>query len=156
MSNAEHQAPCNDDQATTDLQPLIDFHIGQLVKKLIDEHGMTQAEFGRRMNTTRQNVVTLLRRDSWDIKSVVRADCILHGRLLPLLPVVQAIIERSSSPGAPLYLNVPEQSRNSIVTMAQTWPSQLSLLNTNMEIMVDLQRRLHQLMEREEIPVQHH
>lgn len=41
-------------------------HIGNLVNERIKAHGMTKAEFGRRINTSRQNVNTLLRKETLD------------------------------------------------------------------------------------------
>lgn len=43
-----------------------EFKVGKLVEERIKELGMTKAEFGRRINTSRQNVNTLLRKDSMD------------------------------------------------------------------------------------------
>jgi Cro/C1-type HTH DNA-binding domain len=37
-------------------------HLGELVDRRLDECGMTKAEFGRRIGTSRQNVNTLLRK----------------------------------------------------------------------------------------------
>ncbi len=39
-------------------------HIGSLIEERLKAHGMTKAEFGRRINTSRQNVNTLLRKEA--------------------------------------------------------------------------------------------
>lgn len=44
----------------------MEIHIGRLIGERIKEVGMTKAEFGRRINTSRQNVNTLLRKESLD------------------------------------------------------------------------------------------
>ena len=44
----------------------MDIHIGRLIEERINEVGMSKAEFGRRINTSRQNVNTLLRKSSLD------------------------------------------------------------------------------------------
>jgi len=44
----------------------MEIHIGRLIAERIKEVGMTKAEFGRRINTSRQNVNTLLRKESLD------------------------------------------------------------------------------------------
>ncbi len=46
----------------------MDIHIGRLIEERIKEVGMTKAEFGRRINTSRQNVNTLLRKESLDTR----------------------------------------------------------------------------------------
>lgn len=46
----------------------MDIHIGRLIEERIKEVGMTKAEFGRRISTSRQNVNTLLRKESLDTK----------------------------------------------------------------------------------------
>ncbi len=43
-----------------------ELHIGNEISARIKEIGMTKAEFGRRVNTSRQNVNTLLRKESLD------------------------------------------------------------------------------------------
>lgn len=43
-----------------------EIHIGQLVEERIKEMGITKAEFGRRISTSRQNVNTILKKKSLD------------------------------------------------------------------------------------------
>lgn len=43
-----------------------DLHIGNVIAARIQEIGMTKAEFGRRISTSRQNVNTVLRKESLD------------------------------------------------------------------------------------------
>ncbi len=52
-------------------------HIGQLVEQRIIELGMTKAEFGRRMDTSRQNVNSLLRKENWTVDVIAAASQIL-------------------------------------------------------------------------------
>lgn len=48
-------------------------HIGNLVEAQIRSRGITKAEFGRRISTSRQNVNSLLHRESWDTHLLIRA-----------------------------------------------------------------------------------
>ena len=43
-----------------------DVHIGEIVQEQVTKVGMTKAEFGRRINTSRQNVNTLLKKRDLD------------------------------------------------------------------------------------------
>jgi len=56
----------------------LDIDIGEIVKNRIAEVGMTKAEFGRRMNTSRQNVNTLLRKQDWSVQQVLLASISLE------------------------------------------------------------------------------
>jgi DNA-binding Xre family transcriptional regulator len=49
-----------------------DLHIGKLIAEVLDERGMTKAEFGRRIQTSRQNVNSLLRKKSLDTDYLLR------------------------------------------------------------------------------------
>jgi hypothetical protein len=44
----------------------MEVHVGKLIEWRLDEMGMTKAEFGRRIKTSRQNVNSLLRKPSLD------------------------------------------------------------------------------------------
>ncbi len=52
-------------------------HIGQVVEQRIIELGMTKAEFGRRMDTSRQNVNTLLSKENWTVDMIASASRVL-------------------------------------------------------------------------------
>lgn len=52
-------------------------HIGQVVEQRIIELGMTKAEFGRRMDTSRQNVNSLLRKKNWTVDLIAAASRVL-------------------------------------------------------------------------------
>ncbi len=52
-------------------------HIGSLIAERIKAHGMTKAEFGRRINTSRQNVNTLLRKETLDASLLYQISKIL-------------------------------------------------------------------------------
>lgn len=55
-----------------------DLHIGKLIEAQINEIGMSKAEFGRRINTSRQNVNTLLAKDSIDLKRLALISKVLR------------------------------------------------------------------------------
>lgn len=56
---------------------LNELHIGKLVEERIAELGMSKAEFGRRMATSRQNVNTLLRKSDWQGSQIIMASNVL-------------------------------------------------------------------------------
>lgn len=51
--------------------------IGQVIEARILEIGMSKAEFGRRMNTSRQNVNTMLNKEDMGIITVINASKVL-------------------------------------------------------------------------------
>ena len=51
--------------------------IGRLIEEKLTEVGMSKAEFGRRMNTSRQNVNTLLRKEDMGILTLINASNVL-------------------------------------------------------------------------------
>ena len=52
----------NSDQSKNTFIQFEDLHMGQIIEKEINRVGMTKAEFGRRINTSRQNVNTILKK----------------------------------------------------------------------------------------------
>lgn len=52
-------------------------HIGSKIAERIKANGMTKAEFGRRINTSRQNVNTLLRKDTLDASLLYQISSVL-------------------------------------------------------------------------------
>ena len=66
-------------------------HIGQLIRKRVEETGMSKSEFARRVNTTSQNIYGIFKRKSLDtelltkISSVLKYDFFQHYSHEPLL-----------------------------------------------------------------------
>ena len=58
--------------------PPDDLHIGRAIELRLDAMGMTKAEFGRRIDTSRQNVNSLLRKAMPDINTLWRASVALE------------------------------------------------------------------------------
>lgn len=54
-----------------------DIHIGELIEQRIAEIGITKAEFGRRISTSRQNVNTILKKKSLDSDVLRRVSKVL-------------------------------------------------------------------------------
>ncbi len=52
-------------------------HIGNLIDEKIKERGITKAEFGRRICTSRQNISTLLKKESLDASLLYKISIIL-------------------------------------------------------------------------------
>lgn len=55
-----------------------DIHIGQMIEQVLDERGMTKAEFGRRINTSRQNINSLLRKRTVDVMYLFQISKVLE------------------------------------------------------------------------------
>jgi DNA-binding XRE family transcriptional regulator len=53
-------------------------HLGRLIALRMDELGMTKAEFGRRIGTSRQNMNSLLRKPLPSAEHIWQASVILH------------------------------------------------------------------------------
>lgn len=51
--------------------PTQNLHIGQLIKAVFDESGMTVSEFARRIHTARSNVYFIFERPSIDMKQLL-------------------------------------------------------------------------------------
>lgn len=51
---------------------ITDIHIGLIIKNKVKEIGITDAELGRRINTTRQNVQNLFKRKSIDTSQLMQ------------------------------------------------------------------------------------
>lgn len=77
---------------------IMEIHVGQMVEHRINEIGMSKAEFGRRINTSRQNVNTLLRKHIWDVQQIVLASSILGKNFLePFQSYIEAKLGNSNS-----------------------------------------------------------
>ena len=57
-------------------------HIGQLVKKVFDDNGMTVSELARRLHCERTNVYTIFRRRSMDVEQLAKLSKILNHNFL--------------------------------------------------------------------------
>lgn len=55
-----------------------DIHMGKIIEDRLDKIGMTPAEFGRRIGTTRQNAVSILKRKSIEFHNAVKYNEILN------------------------------------------------------------------------------
>lgn len=60
-------------------------HIGRAVLDRITEIGMSKAEFGRRIHTSRQNINALLNKHSMDVKQLAKISEVLRFDFLSLL-----------------------------------------------------------------------
>ena len=50
----------------------MELHIGEIIKKRVDELGITKAEFARRINTTSQNIYGIFKRESIDTALLIK------------------------------------------------------------------------------------
>lgn len=53
-------------------------HLGELIQQQIKAVGMTKAEFGRRIHTSRQNVNTLLRKADISVNQLIKISLVLN------------------------------------------------------------------------------
>ncbi len=47
-----------------------DLHIGKLIEAIVKKQGLSNAEFARRINTTRQNIPDIFKRETLDVKQL--------------------------------------------------------------------------------------
>ena len=52
--------------------------LGEIIEMRVKQIGMTKAEFGRRINTSRQNVNTLLRKEHFDTRVLTKICKVLN------------------------------------------------------------------------------
>ena len=97
----------------------MEIHVGKLVEERIFERGMSKAEFGRRMNTSRQNVNTLLRKAIWDVRQLVDASSILKMNFFE--PFIAVLGKETLESGA----NVQVEAKGMRVTIEVSDPEQL-------------------------------
>ena len=53
-------------------------HLGKLIEKVLKERGMSKAEFGRRIDTSRQNINGMLQKPTLDCASVIKISQVLE------------------------------------------------------------------------------
>lgn len=61
-----------------DNKPALTLHIGKLVRKHLEEVGMTKSEFARRLNTSPQNIYGIFKRKSCDTELLKNISVILN------------------------------------------------------------------------------
>lgn len=71
-------------------------HLGQLITETLQLRGMTKAEFGRRINTSRQNVSLILRKQSMDVGLLWK---ICHVLKIDLFQILSLAAEGEGHPG---------------------------------------------------------
>lgn len=88
----------------TDARPAL--HLGALVDRRLDESGMTKAEFGRRIGTSRQNVHTLIRKPTLTTEQLMDICVVMKYDLFAVLSEAlhQAVPDcQSPSPRTPAH-----------------------------------------------------
>lgn len=63
---------------------LKEVHIGQAIKKRIEELGMTKSEFGRLISVPQQHINRILERDTMETKKLVKVCCALEFNFFAL------------------------------------------------------------------------
>ena len=98
----------------------MDIHIGRLIEKRIKEVGMTKAEFGRRINTSRQNVNTLLRKESLDTELLWRISEVLNFDFFQFfLGSVKLSVTKTQPPGpvVKLVIELPSWQQDQVLEL---------------------------------------
>lgn len=97
----------------------MDIHIGRLIEERINEVGMSKAEFGRRINTSRQNVNTLLRKASLDTTVLSQIGKVLNHDFFRYYSSTRqdTTLERSSEavPSVKLVITLPPEMQKQIL-----------------------------------------
>ncbi len=63
---------------------LMQIHVGNLIEKLVKDSGMTYTEFAKRMNYSKQNINTLLKKDNWLVKQIWDASVVLKVNIFKI------------------------------------------------------------------------
>ncbi len=102
---------------------MMDVHIGELIEERIAEVGITKAEFGRRINTSRQNVNTILKKRSLDtsvlrnICRVLNFDFFQYYSLETIDPNGSKKDQPAEQPGfVSIMINVPAEAQDRILS----------------------------------------
>lgn len=66
-------------------EPGLSIHIGKLIEDRLEKVGMAKAEFGRRIGTSRQNINTLLRKDSIHTSTLYKISKVLKMNFFEIL-----------------------------------------------------------------------
>ena len=66
-------------------EPGTGIHIGKLIEDRLEMVGMAKAEFGRRIETSRQNINTLLRKNSIDSRTIFKISKVLKVNFFEIL-----------------------------------------------------------------------
>lgn len=94
-----------------------EIHIGKAIEARIEEQGMSKAEFGRRIDTSRQNVNTLLGRKSLDTLVLVKICKVLKFNFFSLYQpkVQQENAPLPRRPGMFILLELSDEDREDIL-----------------------------------------
>jgi Cro/C1-type HTH DNA-binding domain len=94
----------------TDVRPAL--HLGTLVDQRLGESGMTKAEFGRRIGTSRQNVNTLIRKPTLTTEQLMDICVVMKYDLFAVLSEAlhQAVPDcQTPSPRSAAHINTHAQ-----------------------------------------------
>jgi Cro/C1-type HTH DNA-binding domain len=76
-------------------------HLGQLVDQRLEESGMTKAEFGRRIGTSRQNVHSLIRKPTMTVEQLMAICVAMRFDFFAVLSDMLREAEPDCQPPAP-------------------------------------------------------
>lgn len=91
-------------------------HIGRLIEEQLEKVGMSKAEFGRRINTSRQNINTLLRRESLDTDLLHNISKVLGHDFFQYY-IIYKIDDPESLPKVKLVIELPQIAQERILEM---------------------------------------
>ena len=90
-------------------------HLGQLIEARLKEIGMSKAEFGRRMDNSRQNVTLIMKRGSFDTQFLSRVCEVLDYDFFAYLVRSAAASGESQRPDAErpvAFIQVPVYAKD--------------------------------------------
>ncbi len=83
-------------------------HIGQLIKSVFDESGLSVAEFARRINCGRPNVYSIFERSTIDVKQLVAVCKALNHNFLNDIEILCDITQDSPLQSININLNITD------------------------------------------------
>ena len=95
-------------------------HIGKTIAAKIKEVGMSKAEFGRRIDTSRQNVNSLLQKSTLDVSTLTKISNVLETNFFDHY-IKQLEFLKKDEPPAPinnqisLTLNIPAEMQQNLL-----------------------------------------
>ena len=93
-------------------------HIGQLVKSVFDESGMSVSELARQLRCERTNVYTIFKRRSVDVELLVMLSEILHHNFLDVVMQLYGLTS-TFSPKLNLSINLDDFTTQKMVHLAE-------------------------------------
>lgn len=106
--------------------------LGRLIERRLQELGMSKAEFGRRISTSRQNVSLILRKESMDTKLLAKICSVLNYNFFQHLSSDAGVSDHlpvSNMPRVKLMIELNDAQQGKLLEMV-LGPEQLAVLES--------------------------